>query len=84
MTPRWPHRCQYVVGEGFVVWRDVFEGDRKCSLADAVEAHRVATFVSRAEAQDYCDYRNAMTLKYGTDDVSVIEHDQPGAPACPA
>lgn len=83
-TVRWPHRFQYVVGEGYVVWRDVFEGDRKCSLADAVAAHRVATFVTRAEAENYCNYRNAMTMKHGTDDVSVIRHDPPGAPACQA
>ena len=75
MTPRWPHRFQYVVGEGYVVWRDVFEGERECSMADAVAAHRCATFVTRAEAENYCDYRNAMAIKYGTDDTAMIRFD---------
>jgi hypothetical protein len=76
VLPKWPHR----VGEwseehgGYPVWRDVFEGNMRCSLADAIKAHRVATFVSGSEAKDYAAYRNAMTKKYGTDDVSLIQH----------
>lgn len=29
--------------------------------------------MSESEAKDYCAYRNEMTEKYGSDDVSLIE-----------
>ena len=45
----------------------------KCGEQKMAEAHRVATFVSESEAKDYCAYRNEMTEKYGSDDVSLIE-----------
>ena len=73
--PRWPHRYEYLASMGFVVWRDVFEGDRKCNLDDAVKGHKVAVFVTESEASNYCDYRNAITMKYGTDDVAVIRFE---------
>lgn len=74
---RWPHRAtswQTDIG-GYVVWRDVFEGNMRCTLAEAVKAHTVATFVTEDEATNYADYRNAMSEKYGTDDVNVIRFD---------
>ena len=74
---RWPHRVtgwQTDIG-GDVVWRDVFEGNMCCTLDEAVKAHKVATFVTEVEATNYADYRNAMTKKYGTDDVNVIRLD---------
>jgi len=70
--PRWPHRYKYLSSMGYVVWRDVFEGDMRCALDDAVKEHKVAVFVCESEASNYCDYRNAMTMKHGTDDVSKI------------
>lgn len=71
--PPWPHRYQWVPGSGYVVWRDVFEGDMRCTLEGAIKAHRVAAFVCESEAENYCNYRNYMALKYGTDDVHVIK-----------
>ena len=71
-NPRWPHRYKYMSSMGYVVWRDVFEGQMKCPLDDAVKTHKVAVFVTEAEASNYCEYRNAMTVKHGTDDESVI------------
>lgn len=73
--PRWPHRvgpysCQL---GGYPVWRDVFEGEMRCSLEEAIRAHRVATFVCESEADNYAEYRNVMTMRYGTDDVSAIQ-----------
>ena len=71
-NPRWPHRYKYMSSMGYVVWRDVFEGQMKCPLDDAVKTHKVAVFVTEMEASNYCEYRNAMTVKHGTDDESVI------------
>lgn len=56
--PRWPHRCTYLSDLGYVVWRDVFEGAMRCSLDQAVRAHKAAVFVAESEAEDYCRYRN--------------------------
>jgi hypothetical protein len=79
--PRWPHRTgewSSDHGGGYPVWRDVFEGNMRCSLVDAIKAHRVATFICRADAQNYAEYRNAMTKKYGTDDVNAIRLEKVG------
>lgn len=56
--PVWPHRCTYLPDLGYVVWRDVFEGQMKCSLDAAVRTHKAAVFVVESEAEDYCRYRN--------------------------
>ncbi|WP_294256181.1 hypothetical protein [Propionivibrio sp.] len=37
------------------------------------DTHRIASFVCESEAKDYCAYRNEMTKKYGSDDVTLIE-----------
>ena len=47
----------------------------RCPLDDAVKTHKVAVFVTETEASNYCGYRNAMTVKYGTDDPSVIRFE---------
>jgi hypothetical protein len=57
--PRCPHRVKYLSGLGYVVWRDVFEGEMKCSLDEAVRAHKVAVFVCESDAIAWCKYRNA-------------------------
>ena len=74
-TPRWPHRYEHFNSRGYVVWRDVFEGEMRCALDDAVMAHKVAVFVCESEAKNYCEYRNAMTVKHGSDDVELIRFD---------
>lgn len=56
---------------GYVVYRQVF-GLRKCTLEDGIRAHKVALFITESEAADYCEYRNHMTWKYGSDDVDLI------------
>jgi hypothetical protein len=73
--PRWPHRVGHFSRQlgGYPVWRDVFEGKMRCSLEEAIRTHRVATFVCEDEAKNYAEYRNAMTLRYGTDDVQAIK-----------
>lgn len=70
--PRWPFRVAPYQPGGYVVWRDVFEGDMRCTVEDAAREHRVATFVTEAAALNYAEYRNTMAVKYGTDDVTVI------------
>jgi len=57
-TPAWPHRCAYLPDMGYVVWRDVFQGQMTCSLDVAVRAHQVAVFVCGSEAAEYCEHRN--------------------------
>jgi len=54
----------------YVVYRHF--ADLKCSERQIAETHRVATFVTEAEAKDYCDYRNEMMRKHGSDDVLLI------------
>ena len=56
--PKWPLKYQWVTSLGYVVWRDVFEGNMKCSLMDAVIAHKEAVFVCEEYAKNYCDLRN--------------------------
>ena len=73
--PRWPHRVTGYQPGGYVVWRDVFEGNMRCTPEEAAQAHKVATFVCESEALNYAEYRNAMTLKYGTDDVGAIRFE---------
>lgn len=73
-TIRWPHRVEHISGLGYVVWRDVFEGVIRCSLRDAVLAHKVALFVSQDEAVDYANYRNTRTATLGTDAIDPLNH----------
>lgn len=56
---------------GYVVYRDIFDHD-KCTLKEGIAAHMAALFVTEAEAQNYCEYRNHMMERYGTDDVEEI------------
>ena len=72
---RWPHKATYIKGMGYVVYRDAFEVEMRCSLEEGAKAHRVATFVTGSEATDYCTYRNHMTSIYGTDDPAAIPWD---------
>lgn len=73
---RWPYRCAAYSQQhgGYVVWRDVFEGAMACTLADAIDAHRAATFVAELDALEYCVHRNRATVRYGTDAVTAIPH----------
>jgi hypothetical protein len=67
------YRYEYICDAGgYVVCRDVFEGNLRCPPHEAVMANKVAVFVTESEAQNYCDYRNAMAIKNGTDDVLAI------------
>jgi len=56
--PKWPLKNQWVNGRGYVVWRDVFEGNMKCSLDDAIAAHTQSVFVDEADAKEYCTFKN--------------------------
>ena len=55
---------------GYVVYRD--SPDRKATEEDWARIHKTAAFVCGSEASNYCDYRNHMFNKYGTDDVNEI------------
>jgi hypothetical protein len=57
-APKWPLKYKWVTGRGYVVWRDVFEGNMKCSLDEAVTSHTQAVFVDEADAKDYCNFKN--------------------------
>jgi hypothetical protein len=56
--PKWPLKHQWVNGRGYVVWRDVFEGNMKCSLDEAIAAHAQAVFVDEGDAKEYCTFKN--------------------------
>lgn len=61
---------------GYIVWRD---GEHPgCSEFEYAEAHQVAVFVTEEEAQDYCDYRNEMMVKFSTDAVHKIREWREG------
>jgi hypothetical protein len=64
--PKWPHKYQWVTGRGYVVWRDVFEGNMKCSLDEAITAHTQAVFVFEDDASNYCNFKNTHPPKEGT------------------
>lgn len=55
---KWPYRCTYLSDLGYVVWRDVFDGQMRCPIDAAVRAHKVAVFVTESESEDYLRYRN--------------------------
>ena len=59
----WPHRYAFFSSMGYVVWRDVFEGDMRCALKDAVMAHKVAVFVLESDAKKYCNFRSAAAIR---------------------
>jgi hypothetical protein len=56
--PKWPLKYQWVNGRGYVVWRDVFEGNMKCPLDEAIAAHAQAVFVDEGDAKEYCTFKN--------------------------
>jgi hypothetical protein len=56
--PKWPLKHQWVNGRGYVVWRDVFEGNMKCPLDEAIAAHAQAVFVDEGDAKEYCTFKN--------------------------
>jgi hypothetical protein len=56
--PKWPLKHQWVNGLGYVVWRDVFEGNMKCPLDEAIAAHAQAVFVDEGDAKEYCAFKN--------------------------
>lgn len=42
----------------YVVWRDVFEGKMRCSLAEAIATHKQALFGCCSHAVEYAEWRN--------------------------
>ena len=56
---------------GCAVYRDLFDLSR-CTLEEGVSGHLVALFIDDNEAENYCEYRNYMLMKYNTDDVDFI------------
>ena len=56
--PKWPLKHKWVNGRGYVVWRDVFEGNMKCPLDEAIAAHTQSVFVDEADAKEYCTFKN--------------------------
>ena len=56
--PKWPLKHKWVNGRGYVVWRDVFEGNMKCPLDEAIAAHAQAVFVDEGDAKEYCTFKN--------------------------
>lgn len=62
------YRCFWIPRLGYTVYRHF--DDLKCSTERMAETHMVATFVSDAEGEDYCAYRNEMMEKRGTDELA--------------
>jgi hypothetical protein len=56
----------YTGAMGYLVYRHCFD-EAKCGLRDGALAHRVALFVTKDEAEDYCAYRNRLTEQNGSD-----------------
>jgi hypothetical protein len=51
---------------GYVVYRHCFD-EKRCSVADGARAHRQAVFVAEDAANEYCDHRNKLIDKRGSD-----------------
>lgn len=65
-------RYKHLHHEGYIVFRHFEEfGDVNVCIA---LAFRVATFVTEAEAVDYCKYRNNETARNNSDSVLLIRH----------
>jgi len=56
---------------GYVVYRECFDPN-KCDIEIGAIEHKVALFLTKAEADNYCNYRNKMMEKYHSDDVKLI------------
>jgi hypothetical protein len=63
------YRVIWLTDLGYVVYRKVFD-DRKCSAEDGARAHRQSIFVTKADAEDYCRYRNRLLAERGSDALS--------------
>jgi len=80
--PVFNHRSAGSRRSYFLVYRDVFllemrmteENGHKTYHKMALFSHEeeIARFVHEAEAENYCEYRNHMVERYGTDDVDAI------------
>ena len=70
----WPYRVSEYNNElgGYVVWRDVFANrEMKCTLDQAIVAHRVGVFVERECAQFLA---NAYNFRYGLPHTSLEDN----------
>ncbi len=54
------------MSEGYMVYRHCFDANEVGLIAPAIE-HKVAVFVAGDAARDYCDYRNGMIDRNGSD-----------------
>ncbi len=67
---------------GYLVYRHVFDLSR-CTLEAGAEAHRQALFVMEGDAKLYCQWRNAMADKFGSDATDgVVLREQPSGVLC--
>lgn len=62
---------KYIWLDRYTVYRHVFDLN-KCSIEEGARAHKVAEFVTEEEAKNYCEYRNYMFKKYGSDAIELI------------
>ncbi len=72
------YRMLWLPELGYVVYRHCFDVS-KCSLLEGAREHRQASFICEDAAIQYCDFRNAMIDKNGTDEIPQQRHVwQPG------
>ena len=70
------YRYRYL--DGYLVYKAYSDVSIHITNSDEyMRVHKAATFVTESEASDYCEYRNSMLEKHGTDDVDAIEHNPP-------
>lgn len=68
-APRTEIRCSY----NFIVYRDDTKLPNGMTIEELAYRKKVATFIDDYEAQNYCNYRNAMIDKYGSDSILLIK-----------
>tara|TARA_R110002050_G_scaffold57423_3_gene128933 strand:+ start:80346 stop:80573 length:228 start_codon:yes stop_codon:yes gene_type:complete len=64
------YKQRWIKGHGYVVYRDLFK--KSIDVDEGAIAHKEAIFVDGVAAQVYCNFRNSMTKKYGTDAIELI------------
>lgn len=63
------YRYHYLNDLGYVVYRYCFNPE--IGIAEGARHHKTAIFITENEAFDYCNYRNRLVDKHGTDALPI-------------
>ena len=65
------YKQTYISDLGYVVFRDIVD-DKTVPINIVAKVHKQAVFVDENTAQDYCNYRNKLIKKNGSDELKKV------------